>query len=249
MNAPLQQPVTVLLPKLLPLTLDGSRGVRTELLKLLRALPANDVDDHIEKMLPYIRAGITHLAANVRSSTLDMLDWATGCCGNALVSCPGGWVKTIKTLLVMQGWPTEPSTSSWSAGKASFGTFGTEAKTTVKSLRALGSLLRAGLEDSLHEEDMQHSGWGWPLTHTAQHMISKRSNPFGHLNLFGPPRDEESQPYEDREERQRVFQQKFQKAIELGLDAVRQQGGEIGRTASGVRKVINEGMKDFENYD
>ncbi|KAI4204941.1 MAG: hypothetical protein LQ350_000793 [Teloschistes chrysophthalmus] len=248
-TAPLQQPVSVLLPKLLPLTLDGSNGVRTELLRLLRALPSNDVADHIEKVLPYIRAGITHLAADIRSSALDMLQWAIECSGDALVSCSGGWVKTIKTILVMQGWSTETSISAWSTGRVSLGVLGMDGKTTIKSLRAMESLLRAGLEDSQSQEDTQSSAWGWPLTHTAQHMISNRSNPYSHLNLFGTPPDEESQSYEDREDRQRVFQRKFQKAIELGVEAARQEGGEIGRAAAAVQKVIRDGIKDLEACD
>ncbi|KAI4242095.1 MAG: hypothetical protein LQ352_007308 [Teloschistes flavicans] len=248
-TAPLQQPVSVLLPKLLPLTLDGSHGVRTELLKLLRALPSNEVEDQMEKVLPYIRAGITHLAVDIRSSALDMLQWASECSGSALVSCSGGWVKTIKTILSMQGWATEPSTSSWSTARASLGMLRKEGKTTVKSLRAMESLLRAGLENSLREKDMQPSAGRWPLTHTAQHMMSNRSTPYAHLNLFGPSTDEESQSYEDREDRQRVFQEKFQKAIEVGLEATKQEGGEVGRAAAGVQKVISDGMKDFEAHD
>lgn len=124
-----------------------------------------------------------------------------------------------------------------------------DGKTTVKSLRAMESLLRAGLEDSLSEEDIQSSTWGWPLTHNSQHMISNRSNPYSHLNLFGNPPDEESQSYEDREDRQRVFQRQHQMAVEVGVEAARQEGGEIGRAAAAVQKVIRDGIKDLEACD
>lgn len=57
MDSPLPQPVSVILPALLPLILDASNNVRTQLLKLLRALPTTDVEDHVAQLLPYVRAG------------------------------------------------------------------------------------------------------------------------------------------------------------------------------------------------
>lgn len=248
-NAPLQQPVSVLLPKILPLTLDGSHTVRAQLLRLLRALPSSDVEDHIEQVLLYVRAGITHLASDIRSSTLDMLAWALECNGTALVSCAGGWVKTLKSLMVMQGWPTEASTAAWSSAKASVGQPGSERKAMVKSLGTMASLLRAGLDDSLQDQDTHCTAPGFPLTNTAQHFVSRQSDCFSHLNLFGPARDEDTQIYEDREDRQRIFHRKFRGPIERALEAAKQEGGEMGRAAAGVQKTISEGMKDFGESD
>ena len=116
----LPQPVSVLLPKLFPLTLDISNGVRSQLLKLLRALPPRDIEDHIGNVILWIRAGVTNLAAEIRSSTMDMLAWALDCAGDALVSCAGGWVKTLKALIIMQGWPMESSPQAWVVDKDDF---------------------------------------------------------------------------------------------------------------------------------
>ncbi|KAL8696835.1 MAG: hypothetical protein Q9201_007450 [Fulgogasparrea decipioides] len=248
-NAPLQQPVSILLPKILPLTLDGSHGVRTKLSKLLRALPSNDMEDHIDQVLLYVRAGITHLAADIRSSALDMLGWALECSGNALISCAGGWVKTLKSLIVMLGWPTESNGGAWSSGKTSFGKPGSEGKAMVKSLSTMAALLRVGLKESLQETDKQSTALRFPLIDTEQHLISKRSDCFSHLNLFGPARDEEAQIYEDREDRQRIFHRRFRASIEHGLEVAKQEGGEVGRAAAGVQKAIMEGMRDFEESD
>ncbi|KAL8932615.1 MAG: hypothetical protein Q9211_006218 [Gyalolechia sp. 1 TL-2023] len=247
-NAPLQQPVSVLLPKILPLTLDGSHGVRTQLLKLLRALPPEDVEDHIEQVLLYIRAGITHLAADIRSSTMDLLTWALEYGGNALVSCAGGWVKTLKSLMAMQGWPIEHSPGAWSSGRASFGKSDYEDKALVKSLNIMAALLRAGFEDP-SEGGPEAPAQGFPLTDTGLHLISKRTDCFAHLGLFGPARDEETQIYEGREDRQRIFYRRFQGSIGYGLETAKQEGGEVGRAAASVQKVITEGMKDFEEAD
>ncbi|KAL8773487.1 MAG: hypothetical protein Q9209_001591 [Squamulea sp. 1 TL-2023] len=248
-NAPLQQPVSVLLPKLLTLTLDISNGVRAQLLKLLRALPPNDVEDHIGQIVLWIRAGITNLAADIRSSTMDLLAWALECAGNALVSCAGGWVKTLKALIIMQGWPLESTKQAWSSTKTTFGKPGSDSKVLAKSLNTMASFLEAGLHEHPYHEEGQSTSWGWPLNNVEQHMISQRSNCFAYLNLFGPPPDEESQIYEDRGDRQRVFHNKFRKALERGLEAVKQEGGEVGRAAAGVQKVMSHGMKDYDELD
>ncbi|KAL8990523.1 MAG: hypothetical protein Q9169_008100 [Polycauliona sp. 2 TL-2023] len=247
-HAPLQQPVSVLLPKLLPLTLDISNGVRAQLLKLLRALPQKDIEDHIGHVLLWIHAGITHLATDIRNSTMDMLAWALECAGDALVSCAGGWVKTLKALIIMQGWPLESTPQAWSSCKTSFGKPGSDGKALAKSLNTMASFLQAGLQEHRQEQDTQSASWGWPLHHAGQHMISQRSNCFAYLNLFGPPPDEESQIYEDRGDRQRVFANRFQKPLELGLEAAKQEG-DLGRAIAHLRKAMRDGMKDFEGLD
>lgn len=248
-DAPLQQPVSILLPRILGLTSDRSLGVRVQLLKLLRALPTDDLEDHAGQILLYVRAGITHLAADIRSSTLDMLTWALDHCGDALVACAGGWVKTLKSLVAIQGWPLEDAPSAWSSREASFGNPGSDGKAMVKGLNTLASFLRIGFEDPSEQDQIDPDSYGWPLIDTGAHMISKKSNCFAHLNLFGPPRDEDSQIYEDREDRQRIFQQRLRGPIQRGLEATKQQGGEIGRAAAGVRKAITEGMNGFEEVE
>lgn len=80
--------------------------MRTALLKLLRTLPGNDIRDHVPALLPYIRAGMTHLAADVRLSTLDVLEWLVDVAGEEVVSAPGGWVKLLKCFLALLGWQT-----------------------------------------------------------------------------------------------------------------------------------------------
>lgn len=248
-DAPLQQPVSVLLPRILGLISDRSHGVRAQLLKLLRALPISDLEDHAGQILLYVRAGITHLAADIRTSTLDVLIWALDCCGDALVACAGGWVKTIKSLVAIQGWSLEDAPSAWSSREASFGNPGSDGKAMVKGLNALALFLRIGLQEPSEQDQVDPNSYGWPLTDTGAHMVSKKSNCFAHLSLFGPPRDEDSQMYEDKEDRQRIFQQRLQGPIQRGLEATKQQGGEIGRAAADVLKAITEGMNDFDEVE
>ena len=248
----------MLLPKLNPLILDGSNGVRAQLLRLFRALPPKETEPHIGQMLLYIRAGLTHLAADIRSSATEILSWALETCPNELVSCAGGWVKTLKCLLTVLHWhdstpksagPGGARASTWTSSRAAnLGSTGSAGKLPVKTLNVLAAFLRAGLNSISNEDDniTFQSKWPFPLHHVECHMLPKRSNAFAHLNLFGPSRDEEGEMYVEREERQKNLHKMFRTAIDLGVEAARREGGEVGRAAAGVGKAIEEGMEEFE---
>ncbi|KAJ5699128.1 Pre-rRNA-processing protein ipi1 [Penicillium macrosclerotiorum] len=242
-DSPLPQPVSVMLPSLLPLILDANNNVRTQLLKLLRTLPRNDVEDHVAQLLPYIRAGMTHLAADIRVSAVEILSWMVDAAGEAVVSCAGGWIKTLNCFLSMLGWHTEES-ARWSSNRASFGKSGSQGRPMVKVLGTLAEFLDAGVgqpgvsAENESEQDNGSAAWVFPLCQTNQHMISESSAPYAYLNLFGQPRDEEGEMYETREDRYRVFSTRFLPAIERGLRSAREEGGELGRASSGVSKVL-----------
>ena len=245
-DAPLQQPVAVIFPKLLPLTLDGSNGVRAQLLKLFRTLPPDDARDQMEKLSLYIRAGLTHLAADIRTSTLELLDWALDIGGEELVSCPGGWVKTLKTLLTALAWTDDATIARWTSSRAIIGRAGSGDKSLARALNVLAVFLRTGLEAPTAAETMPRRKF-FPLWHVDAHMIPKKSNAYGYLNLFGPSKDEESEAYEESEERQRVFADLFQSRVERGAAAARKEGGEVGRAGATVVKVLEDGLKDIGN--
>lgn len=241
---------TIILPKLLPLILDGSASVRTQLLRFLRLLPASDIGDRAETVLLYVRAGMTHLASEIRNDGLSVLEWLLEIAGEYVVSCPGGWVKTLKCFMSMMGWATSKKSSKWtSESKASFGRAGKEFS---RQLNLLSRFLKAGLvepEDDKLEEGKPLSGTGrqpvFPLTDVNLHIIPRRSNAYTHLNLFGTPRDEDGEIYSDRESRQRVFAKLFQATVENGVDMVRKEGGDAGRAAAVVLKNLQEGMSDY----
>ncbi|KAL9594875.1 MAG: hypothetical protein Q9219_006783 [cf. Caloplaca sp. 3 TL-2023] len=106
-------------------------------------------------------------------------------------------------------------------------------------------LLHTGFEAPLQEK-VEVPCHEFPLKNARIHQISQRSDCFAHLNLFGPARHEDTQLYEEREDRQRIFQKSFRGSLEFGLADTKQAGGEIGRAAARVQDVINEGMSDFE---
>lgn len=76
-------------------------------------------------------------------------------------------------------------------------------------------------------------------------MLSERSSAYTHLNLFGATRDEDAEMYEDREDRQRVFHDRAEAALAAGLEQATKGGGELGRAATQLRKIVKEGMADY----
>ena len=255
-NNPLPIPISLLLPQLYPLILNGSNSVRVQLILLLRTLSPNDLEPHIEQLLLYIRTGVTHISLDIRSSASEILQWAIESCPTEVVSCPGGWVKTLKHVLTALAWHDPPPNPSNTHGRQSGWTSlppaldpakqGNEGNFRVKHLNALASLLRAGLIRAPTPTNLAPSKWPFPLRHVECHMIPRRSNPYRRLNLFGPPRDEEGGMYEEREERQRVFEKRFRTAVEYNVENAKKVGGLYGRISAAVGGVVAEGMEDFQ---
>lgn len=244
-DSPLPQPVSVLLPSMLPLILDGNAGVRTQLLKLFKVLPAGDMEGHVSTLLPYVRAGMTHLAADIRLSAIEIMAWLLSIGGHELVSSQGGWIKTLNCFLTMLGWHTEES-AKWSSNRASFGKSGTDGRPMIKVLQTFGDFLRVGIVESEDSEPSEadkaeySDSYDFPIRDMSYYVIPTKSAPYSHLNLFGQPKDEEGEMYEAQEDRMRVFVQRFSEPVERGLVAAKRDGGESGRAAAVVQKVLKE---------
>lgn len=186
---------------------------------------------------------MTHLAGEIRSSAIEMLSWLLDVAGSEVVSCPGGWVKTLNCFLSLLGWHTQ-DTAKWSANEPSMSKAGNEAKATARTLQVLAQMLRCGMDQPL-EQKIEIIGegeerWGFPLWDTEQHLLPKNSGAFAYLNLFGAPRDEENDMHDDREDRVRIFDKGFRSPIENGLGDGRKEGGDVGRAAMVVSKVLKE---------
>lgn len=174
-GSPLPQPPSVIILAVQRLILDGSNSVRQQLLKLLQALPKADITGHTDLLLLHTRAGMTHLATDIRTFALDVLEWLLEVAGDEVVSCAGGWVKTLKCFLSLLGWQNE-SSGKWSAPK-SFGKAAGDSKVQVKQMNALASFLRAGL---LHSERAAQAGSGvdtFPLRYVF--LVRKSESGFG----------------------------------------------------------------------
>ncbi|KAL1956374.1 hypothetical protein VTO42DRAFT_7357 [Malbranchea cinnamomea] len=245
-DSPLPQPVSVILPTLLPLILDGSNHVRAQLVKLLKALPAAEMEGHVSILLPYIRAGMTHLASDIRLSSVEILSWLLSAAGHEVVSCEGGWIKTLNCFLSLLGWHTEES-AKWSSNRASFGKAGSEGKPMVRAMQVFAEFLQVGIgapdnedENMLSEERDSSRSWAFPLHQTSRYLLPNRTAPFAYLNLFGQPKDEEGEMYETREDRLRIFIQKFQQPIDRGIKEAKKDGGEVGRASASLSRILKE---------
>lgn len=188
---------------------------------------------------------MTHLAAEIRIYGLEVLDWLLGVAGDEVVSCAGGWVKMLKCFLSLLGWQSEAS-SKWSTAK-SYGK--TDSKIQAKQMNTLTSFLRTGICHTPVTTTLVVADNNFPLWQSEHHVVSERSNVYAHLNLFGATRDEEAEMYEDREDRQRVFHDRAETAIIAGLEQATKGGGELGRAAAQLRKVVKNGMSDFYRED
>jgi pre-rRNA-processing protein IPI1 len=239
-DSSLPQPLSSILPKVYPLILDGSGGVRQQSLSFLRALPQTEMSDHSPEILPYVRAGMTHLAADMRLFSIEVLAWLIEIAPDEVVSCPGGWVKTLNCFLALLGWHTQDS-AKWSSNRVSFGKAGGDGRIQARHLQVLADFLGAGCSsatDLLETDENCQSPLASPFWHTEHHMLPTRSNPYGYLNLFASSNDDEVDMLEDREERIRVFNERFASDVELGLSSARKDGGEIGRAAGLVTKSL-----------
>ena len=219
------------------------------MLKLVQSLPRTDIASHTDSLLLHTRAGMTHLSTDIRTFALEMLEWLFSVAGDEVVSCAGGWVKTLKCFLSLLGWQAAVG-DKWSATKIiGFGNAAGSAKVIVKQMSTLAAFLRAGLVRPTQTATFEAGTSNFPLWQTEHHVISERSNAFAHLNLFGAARDEEAEMYEDREDRQRVFHELAEGAIAAGLEQATRGGGELGRAGAQLRKAMKEGMADFHGAD
>lgn len=233
-----------ILAKSQPLVLDGNTQVRQQLLKLLQCLPARDLRP-IDQLLLYTRAGMAHLSADIRMSSLDVLDWIIATNGAAVVSCPGGWVKTLRTFQNLLSWHGSTtaggSGGKWSSVKTS-SSLG-NGKLLIQQLTTLSLFLTAGLAMLSQQQEYETVALTaaeiFPLWHTDSHMPPRKSNPFGYLNLFGVPRDVEGEIYETAEQRAEILVELgLREAFHLGTQESKKEGGELGRAAALVEQAL-----------
>ena len=232
-----------LLVKLLPLVSDSSTPVRSQLLKLVKTLPAEHVRHDVEAAAMFIRSGMTNLSADISNDALSFMDWLLDAAGEDLVSCPGGWVKTLKTFAAMLGWMSSTGKDGWSSGGRATQGRAKASLNQAKTIETLTKFLRVGFEKG--DEQVRDQGGKWDYLY----RISRDPNAFAYLNLTGIRRDEDGEMYADRESRQRVFYKRFLGAVKQGIEAVKKEGGNTGRAASSLDALLqdaDEGMGDYE---
>ena len=234
----------MIIAKTQPLILDGVPAVRQQLLKLFKTLPTTQLGP-LDGALLYSRAGMTHLSTDIRLAALDTLDWLLASNGEAVVSCAGGWVKTLKTFQNLLSWTAQGSIISsatgakWSNTKAS-NSLGSN-KLLVHQINTLTKFLNAGLKPRAHDPNALavKAAQNFPQWHTEAHVLPTKSNCYGYLNLFGAPRDLDSEMYDDPNERvEALHESGLYDAFKYGVGEAKKEAGEIGRAASGLEKAL-----------
>jgi pre-rRNA-processing protein IPI1 len=218
-------------------------------------VPSDSVRDHAPELLLYARVAVTHLSLRIQLTGLDVLEWLLNVAGGEVVGAPGGWVGTVNCLLAVLGWKgiTTTGTKGKGAGAGWQSSMGVMAprstaltedagKPRTRQLQVLSLLLEKGLarakDDGRREEWVKNAQRNFPYFMVQDYGIPKKRNPYGYLNLFGPPRDEESEQYEDPEERARVFAKLAARDLRAGLEKAKLEGGGIGRAAMSVERVL-----------
>ncbi|KAI9814713.1 MAG: hypothetical protein M1826_002159 [Phylliscum demangeonii] len=229
------QPWTTIIPKLLPLITRTSASLRSQLLKLFRVIPPEEVRAQIELFVIFLRTGMTSLSADVRLDTFEMLGWLLNTAGTDVVACPGGWAKLLKCFVAVFAWDQRSISSSLAVNRTTV--VGDIDKARARQLQIFGQFLQHGL--AIHgPANLPRSGGRFPLWHAPHHDFPQRPNCYGYLNLFGPVRDEDAGGCEDRQDRQRLFAG-YKEMVDQGLAIAKRQGGEIGRVAAFVTKEID----------
>ncbi|KAK8193455.1 pre-rRNA-processing protein ipi1 [Phyllosticta capitalensis] len=256
-NSPLPQPVSVIVPKVGTLIYDNSKAVREQLLRLFEVLPPNDIRPYVEDLVRRIRAGMTSLSMDIRLSSLDVLDWLLQTHPHETISCKGGWIHTLKCFNSILGF-REPVSSSapqkWSTAASTVGASHSDSEKLKKlrthQLTSLASFLKTGIVEDPKEKNRAKEEADrlkricFPL-HQAHHHLYTPPTAFDHLNLFGPPPDEDNRMYTDRHGRQRALAKLVRPALENGLKTAKKEGGMVGRAAGDVGKILQEGLHDF----
>ena len=194
-------------------------------------------------MLLYQRAAMTHLSADIRLFSLDVLDWLSTVAPEETVSCAGGWFKTLRCFMGLLGWEGQSTGSTWtSISTRTAAKPGAETRVLVKQVSSLTNFIKAGIAVQRNKHDTDGVGYGFPYVHLKQHLPPIKLNPFANLNLFGIEREQDSLMLQDREDRQQVFATNFQVQIQHGIDDLRKEAGEPGRLAAQLHKTVSEGM-------
>src|SRR5258707_13853499 len=117
-------------------------------------------------MLPHVRAGMTHLSRDIRLSAIDLLSWLIGTANSELVSCAGGWYKTLQCFTSMLAW-TSNEIGKWTASKSSLG----DGRSTARVVTVLAEFLEAGLFDTASNENEHLIVDTFPLWQTYHHQM------------------------------------------------------------------------------
>jgi pre-rRNA-processing protein IPI1 len=111
----------------------------------------------------------------------------------------------------------------------------------VHQINTLTKFLNAGLKPRAYDPNAlaAKAAQSFPLWHIDAHTLPTKSNCYGYLNLFGAPRDLDSEMYDDPSERvEALHESGLYAAFKYGVGEAKKEAGEVGRAASGLEKAL-----------
>lgn len=246
-------PTAVLLPHCLHLVTDGSGGVRESLLKLLRCVRIGSCTGFEDKIVLHIQTGLTHIAADVCNTALDMLDWAMDTLGLPLVTCSGGWFKILRCFMLVFGWSDsrmgqELRSGPWTNSGYALEKLNKDKAVISKALERLAKFLSLGLTEPRDSKSKAMALQPHFKCHVKPHLVPRRSGAFAHLGLFGTEQADDTRMLETRFDRQHLLRTTFLENVEKGLAATRHHGGEVGRGAAIVQRTLVDGLGNDDKW-
>jgi pre-rRNA-processing protein IPI1 len=237
-----------LLDALPPLISDKDGALRSQLLKLFRTIPAPSLkQQRVEKLINFVRAGMTDISSHVRVDSLQFLDWLLDTQEDLVLTCPGGWPKTLRTFIITLGWSvffvgtTTSDDKGWTSAPRT--TFGAEksGQSYIKQITSLTRFIKAGLRTPEPTSVDSQSYWSnlWRLP--------RSSYPYAHLQLH--LQDEYSRHYVDDDMRRQFFRERMMNGMLKATDEARKEGGAAGRAAAVLEKTIQDGMGGYISGD
>ncbi|KAK6358578.1 rRNA processing protein [Orbilia blumenaviensis] len=254
---------SILLPALAPLIVDLTGPVRAQLLTLLNnhtksrdprqdaIIPVDAIRMHTPRFLLYIHSAMTHISAEIRADSTNFLSWLLDVVGEEAVRGAKGWGKTLKCWIVLLGWESAKSGRTARGSTIEFSDPGKNKKATLQHLGVLKQFLYTGMveeEAQISDFEMRDRDLLLPHQYSDVYMMPKTSNVYGYLNIFGIPAENTSEEdaegsSEDCDSRRRVVKNVFEGSIRTGLQARLQEGGEVGRAAGAVLKILDKGLR------
>ncbi|KAI5818838.1 putative rRNA processing protein Ipi1 [Pyronema omphalodes] len=205
-----------LLPKLAPLILDESNGVRTALLAFFALLKPNEVRLQLQIILLHVWSAMSHIDTDIRRDSTKFLSWALSSAKEDVLG-NGGWAKGLTALAsVLEG----------------------------KHLEVIQKFLVAGFgeeEEEVQTERVLHGGLHWSV---QINLTRAGVQDYRYLGLFaGEVGAVEDAPGRRRWCVETAQGKQITQRLKTGLVGLTKEGGETGRVAGKVLQILERGIE------
>ncbi|RLV95502.1 Pre-rRNA-processing protein IPI1 [Spathaspora sp. JA1] len=239
-----------ILTTIVPLILDESQSVRTQLIQLLKTIAEKQpglLDLHFRSILLFILSAMTHIQPGIRNSSSKFLNILIDNCINSLV-VGSYYIKILTSYFQLMGWNLIDSKKQVSLAITTTSIEGSNKRARIGHLQVLHNLLTK----SLAEEDTETQQMFSIHPQTSKYLIPQTPNPYASLKLFVyevqkfrlgedvyTVDDLDSISTEDLSTRRKIINDVFKEPMVKHLGNLIKEGGEVGREANNCMLVLN----------